>query len=120
MTLNEWIIYGQVGRSSKTMWAAITGAARPGEPMGGDFGMPHDVADFKRCLRFVQACEVTPEQLSKVTEVFPWFAPFIENWERLVELYYEELPLTRSSKLYALIKELGAKAGEIDRKSRKP
>ncbi|MCB0374546.1 MAG: hypothetical protein KDD04_01355 [Sinomicrobium sp.] len=47
MTLNEWIINGETGISSKTMWAAITGTVTAGRK-GYGFDVPHDPDDFRR------------------------------------------------------------------------
>lgn len=105
----NWITTGEVGISSKTMWAALTGAVEGGRKGGFgrySFDVPHDPDDFRRCLSFVNYCEVTPDSLQKVKEVFPWWGPQIDNWPRLVELWNEESPSGRCPKLYDLLQEL--------------
>ena len=86
MTLTEWIINGEVGVSSKTMWAAITGAVTGGDK-GGDYDVPRDDNDFRRCYEFVEACEIVSEELDRVKRVFPWYAPFIDAWDELVAMW---------------------------------
>lgn len=86
MTLNEWIVYGDTGTSSLTMWAAIVGAVSP-DRNGGHFNIPHDMADFGLCRRLWEQCGLTTEQLHKVKEVFPWWSPYIDHWDELVRMH---------------------------------
>jgi len=103
--LINWIATGEVGTSSKTMWAALTGAVTGGNK-GNNFDVPHDPADFRRCLNFIDYCSVTTDDLQKVKEVFHWWAPQIDNWPRLVELWEEESPAGMAPKLYDFLQEL--------------
>lgn len=105
MTLNEWIIRGETGTSSKTMWAAIIGAVRGGNK-GFDYDVPHDPDDFRRCLLFVKNCFVSKRQLEMVSIVFPWWKPQIENWDKMAALFEEESPTGRCPKLYDLMQTL--------------
>lgn len=73
---------------------------------GGNFDVPHDPDDFRRCLSFVNYCGITPDDLQRVKEMFPWWGPQIDNWPRLVELWNEESPSGRCPKLYDLLQEL--------------
>ena len=86
MTLNEWIIFGETGISSKTMWAAIMGVGSD-KYLRGKFDVPHDKADFGRCYKLVKYCNLNKSDLEKVKTAFPWFAPFIDYWDTLVDLY---------------------------------
>ena len=79
MTLLEWITTGEVGISSKTMWAAIMGTFPLGHGKGWDFDVPHDGDDFRRCLELVNKCQLGKKDLQKVKNSVPWFAPFIDN-----------------------------------------
>jgi hypothetical protein len=85
MTLNEWIVLGDVGVSSRTMWAAITATVTSGT-MGRGFDIPNDPADFSRCYKLWQKCALTPGQLGLVKVVFPWWSPYIDNWDKLVSM----------------------------------
>jgi len=87
MTLNAWVVLGETGISSMTMWAAITGAVEGCNRRLGRFDIPYDSADFSRCYKFWKQCELTEDDLNKVKEVFPFWKPFIENWGTLVNLY---------------------------------
>ena len=109
-TQNEWIINGETGISSRTMWSAINGVALKGSfyKKGGlgKYDVPHDPSDFNRCLKYVHDTGVTKEQLQIVKEVFPWWSPFIDNWEKIVEVFKSELHLRAMHKTYDYIQEL--------------
>lgn len=88
MTLNEWIIYGRVGTSSKTMWAALTGTVRKDlTPCTYRFDVPYDWDDFSSCYKLCKSCGISKQQLNKVVEVFPYWKPFIDNWDKLTMIY---------------------------------
>lgn len=116
MKLIEWPIKGRTGISSETMWAAITGAATEGRKgsYSPSYDVPRDPSDFKRCLDFVNDCEITKDQLNKVKEVFKWWSPFIDNWEKLVELYEEESPSGTCPKLFDYMQELDDESRILD------
>ena len=114
MTLLEWITVGEIGISSKTMWAALMGTFSEGQHKGFNFDVPHDPDDFRRCLKLVNECHLDKEDLRKIKEVVSWFAPFIDNWDKMVELWNEESPSSRCPKLYEFIQELENRAMIID------
>jgi len=81
MTLDEWIIYGNVGISSKTIWAALKGI-----DIDSKFGdKPYDPGDFGRCYKLVENCEV--KDLSIIVEKLPYWKPYIDNWDKLCKMY---------------------------------
>jgi hypothetical protein len=86
MTREQWIILGDVGISSKTMWSAIMGVI-DGGAKGWTFNTPQDPDDFSRCFKMVNECSFCSNDLQKVKDVFKWYAPFIDNWEELALLY---------------------------------
>lgn len=81
MTLDEWIVNGNTGRSSLTMWSAIKGVdiLRPARP--------YDRSDFIRCYGLIDHCNISSEKLNTVAEKYPFWQPFIDNWSKLVEMY---------------------------------
>ena len=98
MTLDEWIISGDTGLSSKTMWAALKFIDV--DPLNNRFSYPSDGGDFGRCYRLVKECNIPKEGLDRVKEVFKWFAPIIDNWEELCSLY------EKKGDIYKRLKEL--------------
>ena len=109
-TQQEWIAFGRVGTSSKTMWSAINGVCLKGSEYikGGmsNYDVPYDPSDFSRCLEYVESVGVTKQQLQIVKDVFKWWAPFIDNWDKIVELFKSEEHLDRMPKTYDYIREL--------------
>ena len=89
MTLNEWIINGAVGVSSKTMWAALNGALHGNVHMGMALNIPFDPDDFRRCKLFVDECGLNDHHLQQIKIFIPWFGPYIDNWDELVGLLEE-------------------------------
>lgn len=86
----QWIGTHHVGISSKTMWCALMGAAKDGMPSHSGFDVPKDADDFSRCYDLVTFCEVTREELQKVTEAYPYYKPIIDEWDNLVAAYLDK------------------------------
>lgn len=103
MTQLEWIVSNDTGLSSKTMWAAINGVNKC-QTWGHN--VPWDVSDFGRCYRYYKNCGLTKYDLQKVKKSVPVFVPFIDNWDKLVELYEKEIHLDSMPETYNLIKKL--------------
>jgi hypothetical protein len=83
MTLDEWIINGSVGISSKTMWAALKGLDI--KPTHGD--KPYDPDDFSRCYKLVKQCGLSNANLNIISQTLPYWQPYIDNWDKLCEMY---------------------------------
>ena len=81
--LDDWIIKGDVGVSSKTMWAAIKGCDIG--PIYGD--IPRDPDDFGRCYEFVKGCGISNDDLKIIYQRLPYWKPYIDNWEELCDMY---------------------------------
>lgn len=83
MNLDEWIVNGRVGISSKTMWSALKGI----EIKTGRDDKPYDPDDFSRCYMLVSECNVSKSDLQKIPKAFPYWKPYIDNWDKLTEMY---------------------------------
>jgi len=81
MKLNEWIVNGDVGISSKTIWSVLQGVKKT----RGD--KPYDPDDFSRCYKLVKECNISQEDLNKVAENLPYWKPYIDNWGKLTKMY---------------------------------
>lgn len=77
----EWIGCHRVGISSKTMWCAIMGV----ECDKAD--VPYDADDFSRCYDLYKFGELTPDDLQKVANKYPYWRPIIDQWDELCEMY---------------------------------
>jgi hypothetical protein len=87
MTLNEWIVFGRVGTSSKTMWAVVTGTLNAENIKKFRVEIPYDRDDFSRCYTLWKECKLTDADLQKIKEICPIWKPFIDNWHELVRRY---------------------------------
>ena len=77
----EWIGCHRVGISSKTMWCAIMGV----KCYKAD--VPYDADDFSRCYDLYKFSELTPADLQKVANIYPYWRPIIDQWDELCEMY---------------------------------
>lgn len=109
MTQQEWIVSGDTGVSSKTMWTAVNGVETHYRA-----DKPHDPSDLGRCVRYVENTGVTNKQLQKVKNMYPWWAPYIEEWDTLVDLFKQESSKGRSCpETYEYLKILGKQSDKI-------
>jgi len=106
MTLDEWIIKGEVGCSSKTMWTALKGIKPDKIKMGWDFDVPADPDDFRRCYLFYKQCELTKTDLENIPKIFTWWKPFVDNWDKMANLFEEESSQKSCPKLYEFMMTL--------------
>ena len=113
MPLHEWIVRGEVGTSSRTIWAALTGAVSQGKG-SGYFDVPFDPSDFCRCRKLVQQCNISTNDLQRVKDVFPWYGPYIDNWDTLNELYDLEAHTGKCEKLYDYMQTLHEESMILD------
>lgn len=101
----RWIVSGDTGISSVTMWAALMGVPYTSYDGTRADNYPHDADDFGRCYRLVKSCGITKEELRKVADVYPYWKPIIDNWEHLC------FALEHGGNVSGIIKSL---RGEID------
>jgi len=79
----EWVISGDSGISSRTIWAVMQGVSL--EVMRPD--IPYDPPDFGRCYRLLQIMPEWKGRLDEVAEKYPAWRPFVEHWEELEQMY---------------------------------
>lgn len=72
----EWIVNGEVGISSKTMFAALFGVPYD----RADF--PHDSDDFRRCYLFARTAKLTPKDFETICKIYPW-------WRNIYDIWYD-------------------------------
>lgn len=83
----EWADGRDTGTSSLTIYAAMTGMSNPHEY----HAPPRDPSDFGRCYRLLKLFPSWRERLDSVSAICPEFKPFIENWDKLTQMYEDEL-----------------------------
>jgi hypothetical protein len=113
MTLSEWIVNGRVGISSQTMWAVLQGIEYIGDK-------PYDPDDFSRCYKFVKLCNITEQDLQKISKTIPYWKPYIDNWQKLTEMYEqndrENWVNSKKIGMYEFMQELRTESDLIGRK----
>lgn len=80
----EWITRGEVGVSSKTLWAVFMGTPLA---RGEGWAIPYDPDDFQRCYKLLQW---VPEWRSRIREIgnfYPQWEPFAEAWDELSAMW---------------------------------
>lgn len=102
--LLKWFINGSVGISSQTMASAFIG-----ERIVDYHSIPYDISDFNRCFYMSIQVGATNEDLKKVSDMYPYWTPFIENWGELCSLKFS----SDKNKLHERIKELVKESNSI-------
>ena len=105
-----WIINGETGSSSLTIWAVMMGAVDlDNNESQADHDIPCDPDDFSRCYELLKLIPEWRERLPEVAEVFAGILPawklLVEKWDVLTALYEEEHESGEAPKLYDLLQE---------------
>ncbi len=112
MKPEQWIVNGEVGTSSKTIWAVMQDAVIKDSPRAGwDYGVPHDPDDFSRCWKLLILFPQWRRRLSEVAQVFPSWIGFIREWDKLEKMYLKNLTdkpegFGYSKEMYNLMQQL--------------
>ncbi len=86
--LQEWIVNHHTGISSRTMWAGLMDISPKPQSLMVSYDVPYDADDFSRCYDLVKFCEVDPyTDFHRILTRFPFYAPIVRNWDKLVTLY---------------------------------
>lgn len=101
----SWLISDDTGISSRTMFIALRGLSEDASPKFGT-DIPYDVADFGRCYRLIERFPHWKNELNKVSDRFPKWIPFIENWDELSNLYEEAISTNTYSPINNRLNEL--------------
>jgi len=105
MTPMQWVVIGDTGISSKTLWYVMMeekGVDLPIDFRPFDFDVPHDSADSGRCYRLLQNFPQWYYRLHEVSNKFPLWVGVIREWNTLERLYKEE----KHNELYELLEKL--------------
>lgn len=77
----NWIVGGDTGISSKTIWSVMMGATPR------DHNYPLDAADFGRCFRLLEMHPEWRPRLGKVAKRYGYWLPMVKAWPELEHLY---------------------------------
>lgn len=103
-----WLANGNVGMSSKSI------AFHMAKIDAGAKAIPGDPADFKRCTEMLSACP-SIKNISSLAEYAPQYAPYINNWGKMLALYKEDVERheNKAPNLYNYMKKLEAESRMI-------
>lgn len=87
MKPEQWIIEGEVGTSSRTIWAVMMSIVTEPRRCNQHYDIPHDPDDFSRCYKLIKLFPEWKERLQEVSTVFPKWIPYIREWDKLSKLY---------------------------------
>lgn len=115
MNLDEWIIKGETGVSSKTIWAVMKKVETNKRRLNsfGGYDIPYDPDDFKRCYYIVRDCNLK-SRLNEIVKVFPAWQPFIKNWNKLEMMLIKELATKKEAGMYEFMEKLVEQSRKID------
>lgn len=103
-----WLRNGEQGISSKTMFKYLDGR----DITGRYESTPSDPDDFKRCYKLLQAVPQWKSQLHKMKAVSPVWAKLVDNWDKLTEMYEqnvrEDWKNYKKIGMYEFMKSLGS------------
>lgn len=102
MTPTEWLLSGDTGVSSQTIFAVMTRSKI------SRTDVPYDPSDFGQCYRLLALFPEWRPRLREVSALFPEWGPLVDAWDELTGLYEEGLqnPLRRAPKLYERMRAL--------------
>jgi hypothetical protein len=98
----RWLVSGDVGISSKTIWTVMTGWPIEGHQPR----TPWDPDDFGRCHRLLETFPAWRSRMPEVADAHPEWADLVVAWDELTALYLEELPSGQAPRLYARMEAL--------------
>ena len=87
MKPETWIVNGEVGTSSKTIWAVMLDAVMESRKESRVYNVPHDPDDFSRCYKLLLLFPEWQKRLSEVAKVFPRWVGFVREWDKLTEMF---------------------------------
>lgn len=87
MKPEQWIVNGEVGISSKTIWAVMMGAVIKNGNSWWNYDVPHDPDDFSRCWKLLVLFPEWRKRLGEVAKVFPKWTPFVREWDKLTAMH---------------------------------
>ena len=92
MKPEQWIVNGEVGTSSNTIWAVMMGAVMENnKDAWWRYDVPHDPDDFSRCWKLLMLFPEWRKRLSEVASIFPKWIPFVKEWDKLTRMYEQNL-----------------------------
>lgn len=96
-----WLEHGDRGVSSETIFSAFRGGISPLHA-----AIPYDPDDFGRCKRLLDLMPEWRADLNRVSALYPWFKPMIDQWDEIERLYILEEPTGSAPQCYDFMRPL--------------
>ena len=89
MKPEQWIIEGEVGTSSRTIWAVMMGIVTEPQQCDWNYDTPSDPDDMSRCVKLIILFPEWRPRLNEVAQIFPKWTPYIREWNKLEKMYFQ-------------------------------
>lgn len=89
----RWLVSGERGISSNTIFTRLTGVDALGD-WTQDY--PHDPADLRRCRLLLEQCPDLAERFSEMAKASKTWARLVRDWDLLCSMMDKELPEWRT------------------------
>lgn len=95
-----WLVNGNVGASSKTMFNCLIG--------NRNFAInhPYDPDDFSRCYELLEAVPEFKSRLYKLKRLSLEWSNIVDNWGKLIEYYENMLKVKKANGMYEFMQTL--------------
>ena len=90
-----WIVGGNVGSSSKAIWANMMGAAKPYY----GWSHPHDPDDLSRCLMLLDLIPEWRPRLPEMAKRSDAWAGLVARWDEIVTSFKDEFGDERNARI---------------------
>lgn len=81
----QWIVGGDTGISSETLWATMMGVKRDWP------SYPHDPSDIGRCFRLLKLIPSWKKRLGEMRRLGPCWRVLVKHWDELEKMMDEEV-----------------------------
>jgi len=111
--VQEWLMSGDTGISSKVILSFMTGLKLPKKDYSN---WPHDPSDLGRCVRLLDRFPEWRPRLPEMASAYPAWKPMLDNWAEMERLYSIEIqrPDNRAPQTYELMKQLEKECHDIE------
>lgn len=82
----DYLLSTYHGEPSLTIWSVMMGAKIPREKAWGHMPPDHP-ATFQKCHKLLEKFPDWRARFHEVSAMFPHWKPFVDGWDRLIEMY---------------------------------
>lgn len=110
----KWAMGTWTNLPSKSIWSVMMGLVEKNTFCDGKkYDVPHDAPDMNACCSLLITIPEWKGRLRELTDALPKWKPFVDNWERIEEIYRD---ISRSSDMFPLVWDLAKQGEDWERK----